>query len=537
MKNGSTFAAICLFTLAAFAAPTDSNAQTLVPLTTGRGMVFDYAGNYLYITTSDGFVAPYNLSTGLLETSYNLGGSLNGIDIARDDSFLLVAQSSTGISQGTFQKLDLSTSTVTNINYTRASGETAAWDVGIGSNGLALVTTQFGGSGWTPLRQIDLTTNGVSIRTDAPGSGGGGMVRQNTQVHHGADGTRFYFLESNISSGPIFTYSATSNTFGGAAQTDTFLDSASAAVNRNGNLLGTHLFNSNASLDTAPAFNFVHSFSGLDSGVAFDGLRDIYYGVNSTTNQVIAYDTNTFGEKYRLNIGEDVASGSTIFGSGTLIASPDGNYVALRTPSGIRLMAVPILARAVSRKMHTGIGAIDLDLPLHGTPAIECRSGGATGDYTIVFFFTAPLTSVSNVTITGCGQVHDSAIGTDPYQYIVNLTGVCNAQYLSVVLGSVADSVGHTGKFAANLGILSGDTTADGFVNSADIGQTKSKSGSTVSTSNFRADLNFDGLINSADIGFVKSQSGQGLPAAAQIGPVEISPRGRVGDPTGRNNF
>jgi hypothetical protein len=46
-----------------------------------------------------------------------------------------------------------------------------------------------------------------------------------------------------------------------------------------------------------------------------------------------------------------------------------------------------------------------------------------------------------------------------------------------------------------------GDTNADGFVNSADIGQTKSQSGNTVSSSNFREDLNADGFINSADIG------------------------------------
>ena len=75
--------------------------------------------------------------------------------MARDNSFLLIAQGAAGVSQGTFHKLTLSTGIVTNINYTRANGESGAWDVAITSSGIALVTTQYGGSGWTPLRQIE----------------------------------------------------------------------------------------------------------------------------------------------------------------------------------------------------------------------------------------------------------------------------------------------------------------------------------------------------------------------------------------------
>ncbi len=60
--------------------------------------------------------------------------------------------------------------------------------------------------------------------------------------------------------------------------------------------------------------------------------------------------------------------------------------------------------------------------------------------------------------------------------------------------------------------VLLGDTTADGAVNSADIGQTKSKSGQLVGAGNFRNDVTVDGSLNSADIGQVKKQSGTGLP-------------------------
>jgi len=341
-----TYPAFALFAFACFAVlpsalPVDPRRDGgytaggqgfLIPDTTRRDMVFDFAGQNLYISTSTGLIKTFELSTLTFGTSYNPGGSLNGIDIARDDSFLLTAQNDFGISQGTFHRVDIATGTIIDIHYDLASGEGGAWDVAIASNGLALVTTQYQGSGFTPLRQIDLDTNVVTVRTDVPG-----VVWQNTQIHRNADGTRFFFMESNISSGPVFTYSSVTDTFGPSVDTNGILDFASGAVNRTGDIVGFRNFNSPASLNTAPDFIFLHTFTEIDSGVAFDAVRDVFYGVNSTTDEIIAYSTITFGELFRLDIGEDVPPNSGIFGTGTLVASADGRWLALETDSGIRL--------------------------------------------------------------------------------------------------------------------------------------------------------------------------------------------------------
>ena len=313
----------------------------LIPDTTRRDMVFDFAGHNLYISTSTGLIKTFDLSTFAFGRSYNLGGSLWGIDIARDDSFILAAQNSIGAGQGAFERVNLLTGAITNINYARSFGEGGAWDVAIASNGLALVTTQYQGSGWTPLRQIDLSTNAITIRTDAPGSGFG-EVRQNTQIHRSANGTRLLLMESNISSGPLFTYSAATNSFGPSFDTNAFLDvgSASGAVNRNGSLIALRTYASPASLNTAPDFEFVHSFNGIDSGVAFDAVRGVFYGVNSETDEIIAYRTTTYAELFRRSIGEDIGFIPNLFATGTLVASPDGKWLALETDSGIRLFQV-----------------------------------------------------------------------------------------------------------------------------------------------------------------------------------------------------
>ena len=102
------------------------------------------------------------------------------------------------------------------------------------------------------------------------------------------------------------------------------------------------------------------------------------------------------------------------------------------------------------------------------------------------------------------------------FRTVVNLTGAANAQTITVTLTNVTDVVTNTSSsVSVTMGVLLGDTNADGFVNSADITQTKSKSGQPVTLSNFREDLNLDDLINSADISFVKSMSGTALPPAA----------------------
>jgi len=123
------------------AVPGPPPTVSIIPVTNGQDMVFAHSGKYLYVSTSDGLVQVYNTSTHVLQSPYNPGGSLRGLDIASDDKFLLVAQDNIGPTQGTFHRIDLGTGAITNLNYHLELGEAGGWDVAIGSNGLALVTT------------------------------------------------------------------------------------------------------------------------------------------------------------------------------------------------------------------------------------------------------------------------------------------------------------------------------------------------------------------------------------------------------------
>ena len=167
---------------------------------------------------------------------------------------------------------------------------------------------------------------------------------------------------------------------------------------------------------------------------------------------------------------------------------------------------------AVSRKTHPGAGIFDVNLPLVGTAGIECRTGGASGNHQVVVTFVAPVTITSASVTSGTGSVSSATISGN--QVFVNLTNVGNAQTIMITLFGVNDGT-HNGNVSIPMGVLLGDTTANGAVNSTDVSQTKLQSGNVVTTSNFREDVTVNGSINSSDVSSVKLQSGTALPPAA----------------------
>jgi M6 family metalloprotease-like protein len=187
-------------------------------------------------------------------------------------------------------------------------------------------------------------------------------------------------------------------------------------------------------------------------------------------------------------------------------------------PSGfsnvVNVTVVPGVTPIVSRIEHGPAGTFDVDLPATGSPGIECRSGGAGNNYTLVYHFANPLTSVDSATVSqGTGTITSRAIGPNPNQYTVNLTGVTNAQELNVKLDGVQQTAGGTlNNIVARMGVLLGDTTANRAVNASDIGQAKAQSGLSTDGSNFRLDVTVNGVINASDIGLIKSKSGTALP-------------------------
>ncbi|CAN5637004.1 hypothetical protein BH20VER1_BH20VER1_02800 [soil metagenome] len=187
-----------------------------------------------------------------------------------------------------------------------------------------------------------------------------------------------------------------------------------------------------------------------------------------------------------------------------------------RRPALLRLLGAPQLTAAASRKTHgSGGSTFDLNLPLTGTPGVECRSAGAGGAHTIVFTFNNALTSGSAVVTDGAGSVAGTPVISGKTM-AVELIGVTNAQRLSVSLQSVTDVASQVlPDTTVTVGFLLGDANNSGNVNASDISQVKSLSGVPATTGNFRNDINASGAINATDVSLVKALSGSSLPTSS----------------------
>ena len=166
----------------------------------------------------------------------------------------------------------------------------------------------------------------------------------------------------------------------------------------------------------------------------------------------------------------------------------------------------PTAQSALSRKFHTGVGNFDIPLPLSGPLGIECRTGP---NHQVLVNFAAPVTVGSATVTTGTGSA--SGFSVNGSQVTVDLTGVSNAQVLTLTLGSVNDGI-HLGNVTVSLGVLAGDVNGNGSANASDVSQTKSVVGENATGTNFRADVNLSGTISASDVAFVKANAGPSLP-------------------------
>jgi hypothetical protein len=192
-----------------------------------------------------------------------------------------------------------------------------------------------------------------------------------------------------------------------------------------------------------------------------------------------------------------------------LTAADLGGHVLIQryTPPPLQLNSV------VSRMTHGAAGTFDVDLT--SGSGIECRSGGANQDYLLVFAFVNPLSNVGSASVTsGTGSVSSSTIDpSDRHNYIVNVTGVTNAQLVTVTLNNLTDLIGDFSATATgSMGVLLGDVNGSRRVDAADVSSVRQQTLQTIDSTNFRNDINASGRIDAADVSIARQQTLTSLP-------------------------
>ena len=175
----------------------------------------------------------------------------------------------------------------------------------------------------------------------------------------------------------------------------------------------------------------------------------------------------------------------------------------------------PLAAQTiVSRKIHGSAGTFDINLP-----GIECRNGGATGDYSVVVTFPntafvtgSPQAQVNggSATIGSGGVSNGGTVVISGSVVTIPLTNVANAQTVVLQINGVMSGPSR-GNLPVSLSVLVGDVTGNSAVNASDVALVKTEMAHAVDATNFRADVNADGAIQATDVALVKSDAGSGF--------------------------
>jgi hypothetical protein len=290
---------------------------------------------------------------------------------------------------------------------------------------------------------------------------------------------------------------------------------------------GASDFSGGTVIDTTNSFSFnpgtnaigtiapIPRATGETRALTFNGKMLVMGGgrvAPNPSNEVDAYDpgTNTWTVNSpvpafmtaRRNFPTDTDGTTNIWLAGGYAPSTPTNSTEVFCQGG-----APMAQSAFSRKVHGGAGTFDVPLPLTGNVGIECRIGPT---YQMIINFATSVTVQSASVTSGTGMV-SSFSGSGTPTITVNLSGVTDQQRITMTLHGVNNGTS-TGDVPISMGVLIGDTTENGIVNSGDVAQTKSQVGATVGASNFREDVNANGLINAVDVALVKSDVGHALP-------------------------
>ena len=170
---------------------------------------------------------------------------------------------------------------------------------------------------------------------------------------------------------------------------------------------------------------------------------------------------------------------------------------------------VPGSTGVASRKVHGSAGTFDLPLALTPlNPTTEPRQGPL---HTIVFTFDKAVIS-GNATITE-GVATAGAPTFNGVEMTVPLSGVNNAQYVTVAVSNVVAMDGSTGGAGSvRVGFLRGDVNQNRVVTLSDVGAVNAQLAQLVTAANFLKDVNASGTLTLTDKSIVNAVLTTALP-------------------------
>jgi hypothetical protein len=317
------------------------SGQKLIEEPSPRDLIFDPHRNLLYISTANGTLERYDLTAHELLSPFDVGTSLYGMDITLDGQWLYVTEDEIDNPNGLafLHKVNLNNGNVTDLAYQKDSvTEGGSWDIKITPYEIALLTASFNGSGYVPLRQLDLLTDEISIRADAPGSMPQNAVSQDTMIYCGTDRSLFLLTEANSSNGPAFTYDCATDTWPQQLNMG-FTHNAPFSINHDASWMAFHRWLHPVDIWTTDFVPITTVSAGNNGGLVFDTSRDILYIADIDRSSIVAIDTKLWLEVDYINVTGGLEH-YRVFDNGITAVSDDGVFLAISTVLGVTLFRV-----------------------------------------------------------------------------------------------------------------------------------------------------------------------------------------------------
>jgi hypothetical protein len=301
----------------------------VVPITGLLGdVIIDDACEYVYLTnTSQNRVEIFSLQTLTLQTPIQVGSQPVGLDITPDGTLMYVANAG----GNNISVVDLAQRVeLRKINILSGFLNDTPYSIAIASNGLALFSTTFAGSGFgARMMQLDLATEQVTQRTDFWFSG---ATTERTHLSHSGDRSTIGIVAGDISSGPVFKYSVSTNTFSPEKALNAFISDVSLDMTGSTFLVTPGAYVLDAALNLSGTIPL-----GLGwGGNAVDPAGRI--GYRSIASRIDVLDLSAFLKTGELPLGDSVDQGYFVNFVGHMDISAEGSLLAVITDHGFSLV-------------------------------------------------------------------------------------------------------------------------------------------------------------------------------------------------------
>ncbi|MHC4154280.1 MAG: SdrD B-like domain-containing protein [Planctomycetota bacterium] len=295
-----------------------------------RDIVFDDMRNLLYMSTEAGEIERFDLSTNQFLSPITVGGSPHGMDITADYGALYVADTQLSDGNGVVHKVNAETLNVTDLTYSVGQFEDGSYDIAIGSEGIALFTASYSGSGWVPLYVLDTSTDIITVRPDVLGQS---TINDDVRLVRSYDRSTIWLI-NNSSNGWIGVYDAPTDTFTAEKEFNNYLNQSPIALNRDGSMAAIQLYRHCRIVDSD--FNMVMGLDDSKMGAEFDPSSDVFYQFQQRWHVLFALDTVVWELLDYISPGgvtetyERFTRGETAMtADGRVLGITEPNYVAL----------------------------------------------------------------------------------------------------------------------------------------------------------------------------------------------------------------